>query len=360
MARNLQRTFALLVCSAGVLAQGCGGVECGEGTVERGGDCVSEETPSNTCVCGLGTHFDDDLGVCVADYAPAVCNAETTVEVIRDDNVILCKGDCSGGCPPACPLPAVGHVTICGQVVSIETTGRIDADGGGTGMRCDEIPVEERTGPCLMKLSVSDGIDWPISSDALDVTLYDCGYFAVTNIPAPASGRLLLTVDDADGSAAEEWVPTASMLDVEAGERVESVNAYGLRHSTDQAWTESAGWPFGGATFSEKGTLAMIFLRGDTPVDFVQIVRSPGGVEADDDYYFSDSDRYTRSTITLSQYATGHDGAGLIVNSPLVDHGGSGGLPDLCVWPWEPAASIPGVLMVTERRAARIGGGLCE
>lgn len=360
MTRNLQRTLVLFVCAAALLAQGCGGVECGEGTVERGGDCVAEQTPANNCVCGFGTHFDDDLDLCVADYAPAVCNPETTVEVLRDDDVILCKGDCSGGCPPACPLPAVGHVSVCGQIVSIETTGRIDADGGGTGRLCDDIPVEERTGPCLMKLSISDGLDWPISADALDVSLYDCGYFAVTNMPAPASGKLLLTVDDANGSAAEEWVPTATILNVSSGERHESVNAYGLRHSTDQLWTESAGWPFGGTTFSDKGTLAMIFLRNETPVGFVEIVRSPGGVDADADYYFSDEGRYTRRTILLSQYATGLDGTGLIVDSPLVDHGGSGGLPDLCVWPWEPAAAIPGVLMVTERRATRIGGGLCE
>jgi len=308
----------------------------------------------------MGTHLDPALEVCVPDHVPAVCNPETTVEVLGDDDVILCKGDCSGGCPPACPLPAVGHVTVCGQLVDFENSTRVTVEGGGTGIRCDEIPVAERTGPCAMEVTISDGLEWPIPPDPIEVSVYDCGYYAVKNIPSPSSGRFLITVDDAPDSGREDWATTAITFRVVAGERRESVNTYALRRDTDEAWTVSAGEPFGGLTFSEKGALALIFLRAGSPASNVRILRSPEGAAPDDDYYFSDNARDLRTTIDTYLEVTGLNGTGLIVDSDLVDHSGMGGLPDPCVWPWEPAGSFPGLVLVSERSAELFGGGACE
>jgi hypothetical protein len=352
------RTLAILLSAAALAAHGCSGVECGEGTVEKGGDCVLTGEPVGDCNCASGTHFDAELGACLADHPPAVCNPETTVEAIDADGVVHCSGDCGTGCPSACPPPAAGHVTVCGELVDVEIGERITSDGGGTGADCSEIPAGERTGPCLLDVAISDGTVWPVSESLAEVEIDDCGFYVAFNVPEPAFGLFMVSVDDAEGSAAEEWVATATSFAVSTGERITSKRTYVVRRSTDLAWTTAAGNPYGGLTLSEKGVFGFLFLRGDTPVSDVTITRNPEGVVEDSDFYFSDADRHTWSTIEPTQDATGMNGIGLIVDTPLTEHRGEGGPPD-CTWPMVTRESVPGLVRVEELVAESPGGGPC-
>jgi len=340
-------------------AQGCDGVECGEGTVERGGDCVIDQTLIDTCKCGTGAHFDAEEEQCLPDHAPAVCNTETTVEEIIDGDVTLCNGDCGGGCPSACPPPAAGHVTVCGELIDVETGARITSDGGGTGADCDEIPIAERTGPCLLEVAIHAGLEWPAPASIGDVEVDDCGFYVAANVPAPGLGLVMLSLDDAEGtSSAETWVATATAAAVSSGERLVAQKAYAVRRSTDSAWTTAAGSPFGGLTFSEKGVLAFRFFRADISIEEVTITRSPEGVVEDSDFYFSDTGRQTWATIDPAQDDTGVNGVGFIVDTPLADHRGQGGLPE-CTWPTVLRRSFPGLVLVEEIYAVSPGGGPC-
>jgi len=121
-----------------------------------------------------------------------------------------------------------------------------------------------------------------------------------------------------------------------------------LSDATDELWTLTAGSPFGATTFSNKGVLAPLYFRGGLPVQGVMITRDPAGVVQHDDYYFSDDDPWSRTTVDVTQNATGTNGTGLMVNSALVDHGGTGGLPATCVWKDQLGKSIAGVMTAVE------------
>lgn len=113
------------VLACGVIAAGCGGKECGEGTVEMDGRCV----PASEITCGTGTTLDMTTGMCVPSEDPVTCGAGTTL----DEATGMCEPDVTcatgtvamgGECVPD------GSVICTGSTVYDAATGTCVLDEG--------------------------------------------------------------------------------------------------------------------------------------------------------------------------------------------------------------------------------------
>lgn len=361
---------ALAIASISSVSLSCDVLECGPGTAEKNGECVPADgvLPENI-FCDVGTHYDGALQSCVPDTAPTICDEATTTPIVDPiTGIITCQGTGGGNaCEAPCPQPTAGKNTVCGRLVDAETGDYITMPGDPQGTDCEDVPEAERSGPCAMKVEFYDALGFaqnptgtaPLNAE--EIVVNDCGWFKGTNIPTPALGFLAVSADDADGSGLDKWVLTGVAFPVAPGDRRPEQVTYVVSNDTDDTWTDSGGFPFGTSTsFADKGVFFPIFLLEGEPVAGVKITRDPAGVVANDDYYFSDTNPHTRATVDATQDATGANGAGLMVNSPLVDHGGTGGdLPTGCVWPPDLAKSIPGVVFANERYAVDEQGDDC-
>ncbi len=321
-------------------------LECAEGTLEDDGRCVSGGTALNA-VCGPGTHYDAASLVCVADLPPTVCDEATTVKEVGPDGVTTCVGTETGpqcDADIACPTPSGGNVTVCGRLVDVETGARVQGDDV----------------PSRFEISTYDALAFVAnpSSAPLDVgqiVIDTCGRYRAVDIPRPFNGSIGIAVRDAPG-APDEHVTTGVALLTDAGDRVTGVTAYVTRHATDQAWTDAALDPFDGQTFAERGVYVPLFRHAGAGVEGVRV--TAGGPVRDDAFYFDDQDLQLTSVVS-DQTSTGPNGAALLVDSSLAQHGGQGGEVDGCTWESALAASIPGVVFVQEKHLV-VGDAPCE
>jgi hypothetical protein len=358
---------ALSLLGLASVSLSCDVLECGEGTQERNGECVAADgTIPDVDSCGEGTHYDATLLACIPDFAATICDDDTTEPIPDENGVIHCMGTGGGGCSLPCPVPATNPNTICGQLVNAEDNAPIEADdvSGEPGRVCDpEVP--DATGPCALEVSFYDALSFaqnptgtpPLTTDS--TTINNCGRYSGINMPTPALGFLAVGVDDAGESPSDNWILSGVAFPAAPGDRRPDQVTFVVAVTTDEAWTDSAGSPFGNTTFAEKGVFFPIFLNDEVPVPGVKITRDPGVPVPADDYYFDDADPFTRVSVNISQDSTGANGAGLMVNSDLVDHGGEGGtgFPAECSWPEDLAKSIPGVVFANERHAEETSTG---
>jgi len=303
----------------------------------------------------------------------------------------------------ACPQPIANTNTICGRLINAETGEFLKVDGGCNGTLCSDIPAEDRTGPCLLEVSFFDALGFaqnptgttPLPAD--EIVINDCGWYRGVNVPTPALGFAGVMLDDALGSL-DDWVPSFSgsmdggggcggwlksdrdddnerptyeqRVEAVPGDRIQGIDLLAIPTALVEAWTVGAASPFGDQTFAEKGALLVRFHRGGAPVAGVAITRDPAGVVPSDDFYFADSDPNTLTTVVPSdpdcepgpgcQPVTGANGAVLMVNCPLVDHGGEGGtLPDECLWESGLAKNTPGTIWTWDRMAVDWNGDEC-
>src|SRR5215813_13216231 len=83
---------------------GCTNVECGDGTIDKDGKCVSSNNQFNDTMCGPGTHI-GTTGKCEADVVE--CDpATTTAETDPVTGVTTCVGTGSTGCGSSISRPA--------------------------------------------------------------------------------------------------------------------------------------------------------------------------------------------------------------------------------------------------------------
>jgi hypothetical protein len=256
-----------------------------------------------------------------------------------------------GGCNAmlACEAPSSGRVSLCGRLLDAETGARIEA-ADATGAACDPgAPAAD--GPCSLQIRMYDPLAFaanptgtaPLAADSILVD--DCGRFAAVNVNRPFNGFVAVAVDDA--GAADARVLTGIAFAIEANGRRAELRAFSTLHASDERWTASAGSPFGGSTFADKGVFLPVFLHGATPVPGVTITVG-GASSPGNDYYFGDADASLRNSIDASMASSGVNGAGLMVNSNLSLHSGIGSEPAGCEWPTGMAASIPGVVFFRE------------
>ncbi len=264
-----------------------------------------------------------------------------------DAQVVADAGPPEMACAPdlPCPSAAPGRVTVCGRLLDVETDLGIES----ANPRWAECGTAKAAtdGPCQLEIQFYDALDFagnPTGATPLQyANLYrdDCGRFVAENVQRPSLGFLGIGVDDASGEPDTHRL-TGVAFPVTSGQIRTREMVYSLRTETDVAWSAQAG--LGASSFVDRGVILTLFVDGDgAPVAGAKVV-SNGSVRAADDYYFSDTNPRLRSTVDPSLTAAGLNGAGLMLNSPLVEHSGMGGEPTGCHWSSALAASIPGVL----------------
>lgn len=259
-------------------------------------------------------------------------------------------------CPPAaaqicdtpltCPVPSPGHSCVSGQLYEMETSELVRAASPSG----DPCTLETADGPCSIELKAFDGLSFyqnPLTALPLpaNIVVDDCGFYLVSEFPTPTLGFVAITTDDA--SASDNLIVAASSMGISPGDQFNATPLYTFRVTTDQAWTDSAGDPFVGQTFSEKGVLVGIFFNDSEPAPGTVVTRNYSA-QPSDDFYFGDVNPFVRSTVNSALSSTGTNGTALMVNSDLVDHGGSGGEAPGCEWPAHLVKSVPGTVAVQE------------
>jgi len=345
-----RRASPLVAATLALAAYGCvDPIECAEGTFEVDGRCVAGELPP-PAACGPGTHFDFEIAMCVPDLPPTRCDESTTDVVVDEQGVAVCVGNAPPGCngPIVCPSPAAGKVTVCGQLVDLETRDAIEA-ADPSGLPCPAEPTAD--GPCSLQLELVDALAFAGNPDTPPLTVDqvvvdDCGRFKAVNVELPFSRTIGVAVDDAPGVADVHALTGVAFIG-ESGRQTKDLNAYATRHSTDEQWTATADAPFGAATFGQHGVYVALFLYRGAPVEGVRVTAG-GALVPNRDYYFSDPDD-DLTTVDPSLDATGPNGAALLVDSQLGNHSGTGGEVDACTWESSLATAIATVVFVQER-----------
>lgn len=344
---------ALLAIAAAILAS-CQQVECGPGTIERAGSCVAADETVSTATCGPLTRLVGDQ--CLPELAPTVCDPATTEEDLDPaTNVTTCIGSGGGGCGGAlaCPQPAAGKQTICGQIFDLET-GEPFTPTDGTGTRCDPM-APTATGPCSVRIHAYDAIAFstnPNDPNARlavgDSYLDDCGRYRVSDITLPASSPFIaLGIDDVDmtkagplGTTNATGVATSKAGDVAS----KDVEAFVAPRSTTDQWAANGGPTING------GIYAMIFRAKRAPSKLPQagvtVIKGNGSPTPSTDHYFVSTD-VTRQRLDAVATSTGANGSALVTNAMLSDgYSGTGGIPPECRWSGHAAATLPFVVFI--------------
>ena len=373
------RTFLLLTLSALTMGSiSCDIVECGNGTIEVDGQCTVPDAVTGPASCADGTIFDEATGQCVS----RVECGENTVPETQPDGSIRCVGVGGGGGGQGCeglmaeclpPSNPGTQVTVCGVLRDVQTNEQLSET-----VADDEVPAlcdqssPTATGPCSVQVRAFDPIQFaanPTGTKPLVVTQVAqdiCGRYAIRDVPVPFTRFVAVATSNVfppgtDGTDGEEPIAdtyqlTGTSFGTAPGERRADIIGAVTRNETDVEWTVTAGCPFneggpGGdpcvpeATFADRGVYVPVYsiLSSGQTFDGVKITAN-GTVLADLDYYFSDADADSRSTVDPAQEATGANGTGLLTPTQLRAHSGEGNEPAGCEWSTVMAASIPGVV----------------
>jgi len=269
-------------------------------------------------------------------------------------------GDCQLELP--CAAPQAGKASVCGRLWDAETDLPIASVVGAVGARCNAA-APTADGPCSLQVRFYDALDFagdPVGAQPLQVPdgvyVDDCGRYRGIDMPRATFGFIGIGVDDAPGTADRHVLTGVSTSNAFASLPATGFRAYVTRHTTDQAWTTSAG--LGGQTFGQRGVLLAVFRYHDQPVAGVAVRRNSAAIPADD-YYFGGT-TIGRISVETARTVTGANGSALIINSPTpIAHDGVGNEPAGCVWPSTLGASIPGAVFVQLKDASTPSGTIC-
>jgi hypothetical protein len=362
----MQRRWIMIACGVVALAGGssCKSTDCGDGTIERDGTCVPADEVVGTAACGPFTELQGDR--CVPMFPPTECDPATTVpDTDPATGVTTCIGTGTiAGCTGAfaCPAPAAGTQTICGQLYDFENNALFQGTNP-TGMQCPATPTAD--GPCSLGIRAYDAVEFAMGPATATprttgaVYIDDCGRYRVPDIDPGTSPFIGLGIDDADptkrgpmGTSNAVGVATAKMPDT----RTTNFEAFVVKPATTSKWAMS-----GGPTLA-TGMYAMVFRAASTGMATqagVTIVKTAGPVMAND-FYFQAAQQ-TRETIDVAQNTTGVNGTGLVTGASLADGGysGVGGLPPTCKWSGHPGVTLQGIVFIQILRPVNAAGMTC-
>lgn len=358
------RVAALLL---GLLAasSGCKSVDCGQGTIEKAGECQPANVTTTAATCGPFTMLQGNT--CVPMFPPTVCDPATTLgQLDPSTGVTTCLGTGAGGCsaPIPCPAPASGKQTVCGQIYDLET-GAPFAAAGATGAACGSGATD---GPCALQIQAYDAVAFATSPSTTPplstgtVTIDDCGRYRVSDISPPSSPLLGIGIDDANPANMGPAGVTNAVglaLTSQSGAATAGFEAFVVKPSTTTAWASSGGPPLSGGIFVGlfRAKSGDPNTNGDTctgtgcdaPQSGVTFTNN-GATEPADDYYFTAAEA-NLTTVDPTATATGSNGAGLLTNASVTDslvYAGTGGLSDTtnCQWKNHGAASLPNIVTI--------------
>lgn len=347
------------------LAASCKSVDCGDGTAERGGLCVPANETIGTAACGPMTELRGNI--CVPSVQ-RVCDPDTTEDVVDINGVHICVGTGGSGCTAkiACPPPAAGKQTICGQLYDFENNEPF-ADAGATGAECT---AGATTGPCALGIKSYDAVVFAMTGGGELATgpvyIDDCGRYKIPDITQPGPpGFIALGIDDKAGTPGPSGVTNAVGVTATATPNTvtRDFEAFIVRAAT------YAGWAGSGGPSLTAGIYAPVYRGHRTGIDLasgVTVTFAPMSMPTNmmtsmgRDFYFT-STATTRTTLDPPANATGMNGTALWSGATLAEvySGTGGGIPTECLWEVHAAAAIPGVIFIQIFRPMNFPGMTC-
>ena len=366
---------AALLIIAVAFAPACKSVECAKGTIERGGTCQPADGTTSTAKCGPFTFLQGEQ--CAPMFPPTVCDpASTTADLDSSTGVSTCIGTgTGGGCSSAfaCPAPASGKQTICGQLYNFADNTKFAATGA-TGAQCPATPGS--AGPCALQMLAFDAFAFSAAPSTTapqatgPVYIDDCGRYRIPDITPPAGPFIALGIDD----AGQPFGPTG--VTVTTGIAVQRVAD--MKNTNVEAWvveqTTVGTWQATGGPMLADGIYAAVFRQhscnsagtctgdGFANQAGVTITKNMQQQPASDSYFQSEAGRLhidTAATATSQNGTTLYAGAS--VSDGLV-YSGTGGLTDTanCQWETHAAASIPGLVFIQTFRPTAVVTHTCS
>gem|GEM_PF-1880142 len=363
---------AFAAASAAVLTAGCDPLECGVGTIEDGDECRAADSAPGDQACGPGTVLGDG-GVCVS---VTECG-EGTNAVPQPDGSVLCVplGGPAGTCEgliPQCREPTNGNlVSICGQLIDIQTNLNFDeADADDNITLCDQANPTT-SGPCSVQVRAFNPLGFTPESAPQDVGgvfTDNCGRYALNDVELPSTGIVAVATsdvfepgEDEGDKVADTYRDTGTAVILGAGELAQGITVAVTRNATDEAWTTSAGGPFEGNTLAQRGLFVLAYVVEETdglgPRDGVRVIRD-GSPVFENIFYFGDTEADTRDTIDTEATRTGVNGTVLLVEQVVGSlFGGQGSEPNGCVWPTDQGGTAPDVVFF-QQKIAHVDGNV--
>lgn len=361
------RSKILIACGLLAVSQtSCKTTDCGDGTIERDGTCVPADQVVGNAMCGPFTELQGDR--CVPMFPPTECDPGSTMaDTDPTTGVTTCIGTgtiagCSGAF--ACPAPAAGKQTICGQLYDFENNALFQS-GTPTGAQCAATPTAD--GPCALGIRAFDAVEFAMNPSAAvprttgPVYIDDCGRYRVPDIDPGSSPFIGLGIDDAlpanrgpAGVTNVVGVATPKLVDM----TTRDFEGFIVKMSTTTKWQASGGPGLA------QGYYAMSFRAGSTgqtPRAGVVVVNQAMGAIPGNDFYFV-STQITRETVDTAQPFTGANGTALVSGASLSNGGYSGvmgGLPAECKWSGHPGVTLPGIVFIQILRPVNVTGMTC-
>jgi hypothetical protein len=362
------------VTSLGTLAAGCKSVTCAKGTIERDGVCQPADETTSAATCGPFTMLQGDQ--CVPMFPPTVCDpGSTTADVDPATGVTTCLGTgAGGGCSGAfaCPAPAAGKQTICGQLYNFADNTRFAA-AGATGAQCSSTPTT--TGPCALQMLAFDALAFANAptTTAPQATgplyLDDCGRYRLPDITPPSGPFIALGIDDAGQPFGPTGVTVTTGLAVQrmADAKTTNVEAWIVDRTTIGTWQATGGPMLAdgiyAAVFRQHSCTSTGTCTGDGFANQagVTITKSMQQQPANDFYFQGEAGRLH---IDPAATSTSQNGTGLYTGASVSDglvYSGTGGLtdPTNCQWETHAAASIPGLVFIQTFRPTSVVTHTC-
>jgi hypothetical protein len=361
MTTRLILSVAILAAIASLAA--CKDIDCGDGTIEKDGECVPADETVGNATCGPNTVLQGS--VCVPNVQ---CDPSTTTPMTDPDTgEITCVGTSGGlGCDQALPCPAPSdnnHQTVCGQIYNLEDDTKFAA-ADAKGVRCSSITAD---GPCALGFKAFDAVTFAMNPSGTtpqqigDNYIDDCGRYRLENIATPGSPYLGLGLDDANSSLAGPAGVTNTMGTgtlTAGGSATKDFDAFVAKKSFTDMWAA------GGVSVS-AGPIVNIFRAhqtGEAEAPGVTFTRN-GNPAPNDDYYFG-ANATTRDSIDGTASTTGKNGTVIVLNAKLSDgavNSGTGGIDSTCVWDSHPAASLSMIVFVQVKHPMdNFSGDTCD
>ncbi|MBL0217697.1 MAG: hypothetical protein IPQ07_27950 [Myxococcales bacterium] len=341
-------TRAILISAVLAAAHGgCKQIDCGDGTVERDGQCQPANETVGNAMCGPFTMLQGDK--CVPMFPPTECDPGTTSpDVDPATGVTTCVGTGGGGCSAAfaCTAPAAGKQTICGQLYDFENDQKFAA-AGATGAKCAAVTTD---GPCSLNIKAYDAIAFgtnPATAVPLatgEVYIDDCGRYRVPEITVPSGPFIGLGIDDAMMGPNGTTNTVGVAIPKQASMATKDFDAWIVKKTTTDQWVASGAPPLSG------GYYVNVFRAHRVGPDLQAGVQSSrgGNPNLSNDYYFT-AGQTMRQTIAPTATTTGANGTVLISNAAVSEgptYAGTGAIPAECVWESHAGASLPNIVFI--------------